>query len=98
LGIVVRGMGEVAGKTAGRAGMAFAAGCHYIFAAQVRARVSHVGDVMRAVAVIALCRFGVAKARNLAMVGLEVGLGDFRMAFAAGVDDAEFEAGIIGAA
>src|ERR1019366_1773439 len=62
------------------------------------ARIIHIGDVMRPVAVVAFCRIGVAKARNLAMVGFEVGLGNFRMAPAAGVHDAEFEAGIIGAA
>ena len=98
LRVVVRGMRQVAGKTAGGVGMALLAGLDHVGAAQVRARIGHGHDVMRAVAVEALGGFGVTEARDLAVIGLEVSLGNFAVALAAGVHDVQLEAGLIGAA
>src|SRR5208282_2722981 len=98
LRVVVGGVGQVAGKAAGRIGVALLTSGDDIGAAQMRARVGDAQDIVRAVAVVTLGGSGVAKARNFTVVSLEVSLGDFYVALAALAHDFELEAGFIGAA
>ncbi len=74
------------------------AGGHHVGAAQVRAWIGDLLDVVRAVAVIALRGLGIAQLGNLAVIGVEVGFGNLLVAAAAGVHDVELELVLVGAA
>ena len=97
-GVVVGRVRQVPGEAPRGARMALLARGHHVVATQVRARVGDRQDVVRTVAVVALRRLGVAEARDLAVIGLEVRLGDRLVAAAALAHDAELEALRVGAA
>src|SRR5271157_1958314 len=63
LRVVVRGMGEIAGKPAGCRGMTFLASRDHVGPAEVRPGIADTQNVVGAVAVITFRRLGVAQAR-----------------------------------
>ena len=94
---MVRGVRKVAREPPGRAGMAFLAGGDYIAPAQMRVGIGHGKNIMRAVAVIALCGFIVAQLRNLSVIGFKIGFCNLGMAPAAHAYDLMLEAFLVGA-
>jgi len=91
-------MGQIAGEAACCVGVALLASGHHICTAEVRTRIGDRQDVVRAVAVKTLGGTGVTEARDFAMVGLEISLSNFGVAFSALIHDFELETGFIGAA
>src|SRR5208282_1775927 len=82
--VVVRGVREVSGEAAGRAGMALSTGGRYVCPAEMRAGVGDREHIVRSMAVITLCRFRVPELRNLPMIRIKIGLGDLLVAASAG--------------
>src|ERR1039457_7165821 len=70
LRIVVRGVRQVSGELAVRAGMALRAGFDDVVAAQMGARVVHRQNVVRAMAIVALGGLQIAQLRNLQVLRL----------------------------
>ena len=93
----MRGVSQVTGEAAGGAGVALSARGRHVRAAQVRARIRNREDIMGPVTVIAFCRLGVAKPRDLAVVRVEIGFSDLLVAPPALVHNVEPKASLIGA-
>src|SRR5208337_5181033 len=83
-------------KAAVGAGMALAAGLYDIHSAEAGGGVGHGADVVRSVTVVALRGFHVTQLGNLAVVRLEVSLGDGLMTTTALVHDVEAEVREVG--
>src|SRR5208283_1227867 len=91
LGIVVRGVRQVSGELAVRAGMALSTGFDDVVAAEPRALVVHWQNVVRAVAVVTLGGLEVTQFGNFPVESLEITVGDLAVAAAALVHDVQPE-------
>src|SRR5208282_3018549 len=93
--VVVGSVRQVSGEAPGRARMALAAGSRYVRPAEVRAWIRHLKDVVSAMAVIALGRLRVPQLRDLAVIGIKIGLGDLVVAASARAHHVQPEAVLI---
>src|SRR5208337_2840113 len=96
-GVVVGGVRQVTGKAPVRTLVALAAGGRHVGPAEVRARIRHLKDVMGSMAVVALGGFGIAKFRDLPVIGIKISLGDVLVAASAGGHHIQPETVLIGA-
>lgn len=96
LRIVMGCVRQIPGKSAIRTGMALLARLHHILPAQVGARIGDRENIVRTMAVVALCRLGVPELRNLPVVRVEVGRRDCLVAPAALAHDGELESLFVG--
>ncbi len=76
LRIMVSRMGQISCKATRRSRMAFLARPDNILTTEVRTRIRNREDIVRAMAIIALCRLGISKLRHLAVISVEVSLRD----------------------
>ena len=95
--VVMRGVRQVAGELAVRAGMALGAGLDDVVAAEPGPRVGHREHVVRAVAVVALGGLQISELGDFAVVRLEIARGDGLVAAAALIHDVQPEIGQVGA-
>ena len=91
LRVVVRRMRQIPREASVRTAVALLTGGHHIVAAEARPRITNRKNVMCPMAIIALCRLGIAQLRNFAMVRVKVGLGNRLMAATALSHDGELE-------
>ena len=94
----MRCMGQIPGKSPRRSRVTLLAGGDHVVPAEVRARVRDFENVMGAMTIVAFGRFCISELRNLAVIGVEIGLGNLLVTLAALAHDRELESFAVGAA
>ena len=94
--IMMRGVGQIAGKTAMRTGMALSAGFDNILTGKSRFRLIDGKDIVGAVTIIAFGRSRITKLGYLAMICLKICFSNILMATTALIHDIELESLRIG--